>query len=208
MNGVPWGFVDSKPLASIDPDRRIGAAGFAAWSGAGLRVHAACRRIGPRGLRWRCSTNALGEPSGGLSDRAIAIAGVSPGQGCGRSDRRCAPGYLVQIYGAYDDQTHFRTYTWHAADRNPRRFRHPRLHARCMAEAAAIGADDRCPIARKRRGKTIGRSRQRGCVQDVDVAGCRAGRRSSSVHCSPRRWRLPSEWTWLRPSRRLHGRRG
>ena len=108
MNGVPWWFVDGEPLASVDPGGRIAAA-LPLAQVIGCVVHAACRRPAPARIEVAMVDKLLvGEPGGGMSERAEQLArAVGRRRAGGRGDPRYPPRDLVQIVGQYDDQPAF-----------------------------------------------------------------------------------------------------
>jgi len=74
MNGVPWWFVRDTTLASVDPQGHIGATlPLAATLGA--VVHLTCHTTAPGDVRHGLGERVIvGEPAGGASPRAEAVA--------------------------------------------------------------------------------------------------------------------------------------
>jgi 2-dehydropantoate 2-reductase len=76
LNGVPWWFVEGRPLSSVDPDGRIASAlPFSAV--VGCVVHASCSRTAPNRIAVKHADKLLiGEPGGGTSQRSAELFGV------------------------------------------------------------------------------------------------------------------------------------
>ena len=86
LNGVPWWFVPGDPLRSVDPDGRI-ADHLPLSQLIGCVVHAACLRLGPAEVQVvHADKLILGDPDGGSSECAAALAALFEGAGI-RVDR-------------------------------------------------------------------------------------------------------------------------
>lgn len=146
MNGVPWWFVDGAPLASVDPGGRIAAA-LPLSQVLGCVVHAACRREEPARIAVAMLDHlAVGEPSGGMSERAAAVATMLDQAGlAGRAipDVRRATWY--KLWGNMTTNP-ISALTLATADRILANAEVRNFMLACMAEAAAIGAAIGCPI--------------------------------------------------------------
>ena len=147
MNGVPWWFVDGAPLASVDPGAKIAAA-LPLPQVLGCVVHAACRRAGPARIEVAMLDRLLvGEPGGGMSDRATAFATMLAGArlaGEAIPDVRRAIWY--KLWGNMTANP-ISALTLATADRILADAETRAFMLRCMAEAAAIGAAIGCPIS-------------------------------------------------------------
>ena len=147
MNGVPWWFVDGEPLASVDPDGRIAAA-LPLRQVLGCVVHAACRRTRPARIEVAMLDRLLvGEPGGGLSDRATAFAALLADAGLAGeaiADVRRAMWY--KLWGNMTANP-ISALTLATADRILANAGTRAFMLACMAEAAEIGAAIGCPIS-------------------------------------------------------------
>lgn len=146
MNGVPWWFVDGAPLGSVDPDGRIAAA-LPSSQVLGCVVHAACRREGPARIAVAMLDHlAVGEPGGGMSERAQWVASMlDQARLAGRAipDVRRATWY--KLWGNMTTNP-ISALTLATADRILANAEVREFMLACMAEAAAIGAAIGCPI--------------------------------------------------------------
>ena len=147
MNGVPWWFVDGEPLASVDPGARIAAA-LPMRQVLGCVVHAACRRASPARIEVAMLDKYLvGEPGGGMSERATAFATLLAEAGLAGEaipDVRRATWY--KLWGNMTANP-ISALTLATADRILANADTRAFMLRCMAEAAAIGAAIGCPIS-------------------------------------------------------------
>ncbi|MCY7279800.1 MAG: 2-dehydropantoate 2-reductase [Sphingomonas bacterium] len=147
MNGVPWWFVDGEPLASVDPGARIAAA-LPMRQLLGCVVHAACRRPSPARIDVAMlDTYLVGEPGGGMSDRATALAALLADAGLAGMalpDVRRAIWY--KLWGNMTANP-ISALTLATADRILGNADTRAFMLRCMAEAAEIGAAIDCPIS-------------------------------------------------------------
>jgi 2-dehydropantoate 2-reductase len=146
LNGVPWWFLDGKPLRSVDPDGRIAAA-IPYNRLIGCVVHAACRRTAPDAVEVAHADKLiLGEAAVGISDRVERLAAMFEQAGirAERSDNvRRAIWY--KLWGNMT-MNPVSALTLATADRIlADRELKPFILA-CMAEAAEIGAAIGCPI--------------------------------------------------------------
>ena len=146
MNGVPWWFIEGKPLASVDPDGRIAAA-LPLRQVLGCVVHAACRRTSLARIEVAMLDRLLvGEPGGALSDRASAVASLFANAGLAGeaiADVRRAMWY--KLWGNMTANP-ISALTLATADRILADAGARAFMLACMAEAAAIGAAIGCPI--------------------------------------------------------------
>ena len=146
MNGVPWWFVDGEPLASVDPGARIAAA-LPIGQVIGCVVHAACRRPNPARIEVAMLDSVLvGEPKGGMSERASALGDLFREAGLAGeavSDIRRAIWY--KLWGNMTTNP-ISALTLATADRILANDATRDFMLRCMAEAADIGAAIGCPI--------------------------------------------------------------
>ncbi|MDP1908287.1 MAG: 2-dehydropantoate 2-reductase [Hyphomicrobium sp.] len=146
MNGVPWWFIDGAPLASVDPDGRIAAA-LPLPQVLGCVVHAACRRASPARIEVAMLDKLLvGEPGGGMSDRAAALAKMLFEAGLAgeaTADVRRATWY--KLWGNMTTNP-ISALTLATADLILANTETRAFMLRCMAEAAEIGAAIGCPI--------------------------------------------------------------
>jgi 2-dehydropantoate 2-reductase len=146
LNGVPWWFVESEPLRSVDPSGAIAAA-LPLPQVVGCVVHASCYRDAPDRIVVKHADKLIvGEPRGGTSERVAAVRQLFEGAGirCDASDNvRRAIWYKL----------------WGNATINPlsaltratsdRILATPECRAwmlEGMAELAAVGAAIGCPI--------------------------------------------------------------
>lgn len=147
MNGVPWWFVDGEPLASVDRDGRIAAA-LPLRQVLGCVVHAACRRTSPARIEVAMLDKLLvGEPGGGLSDRATAFAAILAAAGlAGEAIPEVRRAIWYKLWGNMTTNP-ISALTLATADRILANGETRAFMLRCMAEAAAIGAVIGCPIS-------------------------------------------------------------
>lgn len=147
MNGVPWWFVDGEPLASVDPGARIATA-LPMRQVLGCVVHAACRRASPARIEVAMLDKLLvGEPGGGMSERATVFATLLAEAGLAGEaipDVRRATWY--KLWGNMTANP-ISALTLATADRILANADTRAFMLRCMAEAAAIGAAIGCPIS-------------------------------------------------------------
>lgn len=146
MNGVPWWFVDGEPLASVDPGGRI-AAMLPVGQLLGCVIHAACRRDGPGRIKVAMLDHYLiGEPAGGISDRATAFAAMLADAGlAGRADADIRRAIWYKLWGNMTTNP-ISALTLATADHILANDQVRAFMLDCMAEAAAIGAAVGCPI--------------------------------------------------------------
>ena len=147
MNGVPWWFVDGEPLASVDGDGRIAEA-LPLRQVLGCVVHAACRRTSPARIEVAMLDKLLiGEPGGGLSDRATAFAEILMEAGlAGEAIPDVRRAIWYKLWGNMTTNP-ISALTLATADRILANDETRSFMLRCMAEAAAIGAVIGCPIS-------------------------------------------------------------
>lgn len=147
MNGVPWWFVEGEPLASVDPGARIAGA-LPMARVLGCVVHAACRRPSPARIEVAMLDRLLiGEPGGGISERATAFSALLCEAGLAGEaipDIRRATWY--KLWGNMTANP-ISALTLATADRILANGETRAFMLRCMAEAAAIGAAIGCPIS-------------------------------------------------------------
>ena len=147
MNGVPWWFVDGEPLASVDPGARI-AALLPIGQVVGCVVHAACRRPSPARIEVAMLDRVLvGEPGGGQSERASALATTLRASGlAGEAVPDIRRAIWYKLWGNMTTNP-ISALTLATADRILANAETRNFTLRCMAEAAAIGAAIGCPIS-------------------------------------------------------------
>ena len=147
MNGVPWWFVDGAPLASVDPTGAIAAA-LPIGQLLGCVVHAACRRPSPARIEVAMlDTVLVGEPKGGLSERATALGKLFRDAGlAGESVPDIRRAIWYKLWGNMTANP-ISALTLATADRLLANADVRDFTLRCMAEAAAIGAAIDCPIS-------------------------------------------------------------
>jgi len=146
MNGVPWWFIADPPLLAVDPDGAVGAA-IARRYVLGCVVHFASTTV-EAGLVRHGSGNGLivGEPDGGISDRARRVADTLAAAGF---EARLSPDVRTDIwYKLWGNMTMnpISALTGATADRI---LDDPLVNGFClavMAEAAQIGSRIGCPI--------------------------------------------------------------
>src|SRR6185437_9838832 len=184
MNGVPWWFFngiggryEGLKLTSTDPQGRIAAA-IPTRHVVGCVVHVTASTPEP-GLARHGFANRLiiGEPAGGASERASALAQVLARAGFDAHPDR----HLVQALGQHDHEPHF------GADRrdvrpDPRRPPDHRVLSGGDAGGRRDRHADRLPHPGKRRGSPGGGAAARP-VQDIDAAG-RRGRQAARDRCA------------------------
>jgi len=147
MNGVPWWFVDGAPLARVDPGARI-AAVLPMTQVLGCVVHAACRRSSPTRIEVAMLDRLLvGEPGGGISDRATAFATMLAEAGlAGEAIPDIRRAIWYKLWGNMTANP-ISALTLATADRILASRDTRAFMLACMAEAAAIGAAIGCPIS-------------------------------------------------------------
>lgn len=147
MNGVPWWFVDGAPLDSVDPGARI-AAVLPMTQVLGCVVHAACRRSSPTRIEVAMLDRLLvGEPGGGISDRATAFATMLAEAGlAGEAIPDIRRAIWYKLWGNMTANP-ISALTLATADRILASRDTRAFMLACMAEAAAIGAAIGCPIS-------------------------------------------------------------
>ncbi len=147
MNGVPWWFVDGEPLASVDPGAAIAAA-LPIDQLLGCVVHAACRRPSPARIEVAMLDRVLvGEPAGGMSERATALADMFRQAGlAGKAIPDVRRAIWYKLWGNMTANP-ISALTLATADRILANAEVRGFMLRCMAEAAAIGAAVDCPIS-------------------------------------------------------------
>ena len=174
MNGVPWWFVDGAPLASVDPGGRIAAA-LPLGQVLGCVVHAACRREEPARIAVAMLDHlSVGEPNGGMSERASTVATMLDQAGlAGRAvpDVRRATWY--KLWGNMTANP-ISALTLASADRILANAEVRGFMLACMTEAATIGAAIGCPITesgedRMKVTATLGAFKT-SMLQDVEAA--------------------------------------
>ena len=147
MNGVPWWFVDGEPLVSVDPHARIAAA-LPIDQVLGCVVHAACRRPSLARIEVAMLDSVLvGEPNGGMSERAVAIGDLFRDAGlAGEAVPDIRRAIWYKLWGNMTTNP-ISALTLATADRILANAETRDFMLRCMAEAAAIGAAIGCPIS-------------------------------------------------------------
>ena len=146
MNGVPWWFLEGEPLASVDPGGRI-AAVLPVRQVLGCVVHAACRVESPgRFVVAMLDHYIVGEPAGGMSARADAVAALLTDAGlAGKADADIRRATWYKLWGNMTTNP-ISALTLATADRILANDQVRGFMLDCMAEAAAIGAAVGCPI--------------------------------------------------------------
>lgn len=147
LNGVPWWFVDSEPLRSVDPAGAIDGV-LPLDQIVGCVVHASCYRASPNRIVVKHADKLiLGEPRGGASDRVSMLKSLFEVAGirCDASDNiRRAIWYKLWGNATINPLS---ALTRATADRI---LADPECHAwmlEGMAELAGIGAAIGCPIS-------------------------------------------------------------
>jgi 2-dehydropantoate 2-reductase len=147
LNGVPWWFLESEPLRSVDPAGAIAAA-LPLAQVIGCVVHASCYRTGPRTVHIKQADRLIvGEPRGEASVRVEAVRQLfeSAGIRCDASDNiRRAIWYKLWGNATINPLS---ALTRASADRI---LAEPECRAwmlEGMAELAAVGAAIGCPIS-------------------------------------------------------------
>jgi 2-dehydropantoate 2-reductase len=175
MNGVPWWFMPNAPLASVDPHGHI-AATLPRAQTLGAVLHLTCHTTAPGEVRHGFGERILvGEPGGGASQRASAIATALAGAG-----------FQAETSGDIRRDIWFKL--WGNMTMNPvsaltgaacdailddelvRAFM-----AAAMAEAAAIGARIGCPIEQSAEAR-MAVTRQLGAFKTSMLHDAQAGR--------------------------------
>jgi len=146
MNGVPWWFVDGAPLVSVDPYGRIAAA-LPLNQVLGCVIHAACRRPRPTRIEVVMLDKILvGEPGGGMSERAASFAQMLADAGlAGKAIGDVRRAIWYKLWGNMTANP-ISALTLATADRILASGETRDFMLRCMAEAAKIGAAIDCPI--------------------------------------------------------------
>ena len=146
MNGVPWWFLDGEPLASVDPGGRI-AAVLPVSQVLGCVVHGAARRETPgRIVVAMLDHYIVGEPAGGMSGRADAVAALLTEAGlAGKADPDIRRATWYKLWGNMTTNP-ISALTLATADRILANDQVRGFMLDCMGEAAAIGAAVGCPI--------------------------------------------------------------
>ncbi|MBV9528610.1 2-dehydropantoate 2-reductase [Sphingomonas sp.] len=146
LNGVPWWFVESAPLRSVDPAGTVATA-LPLPQVVGCVVHASCYRDGPGRIVVKHADKLIvGEPRGGPSDRVAEVRELFEGAGirCDASDNiRRAIWYKLWGNATINPLS---ALTRATADRI---LAQPECRAwmlEGMAELAAVGAAISCPI--------------------------------------------------------------
>ncbi|MES2904178.1 MAG: 2-dehydropantoate 2-reductase [Pseudomonadota bacterium] len=147
MNGVPWWFLDGEPLASVDPGGLIAAA-LPLGQVIGCVVHAACRREGAGRIVVAMLDHYLvGEPGGGTSERANAVAAMLDQAGlAGQATADIRRAIWYKLWGNMTANP-ISALTLATADRLLANAQVRAFTLACMAEAAAIGTAISCPIS-------------------------------------------------------------
>lgn len=146
LNGVPWWFLDSGPLESVDPGGRVAAA-LPFGQLIGCVVHAACRRTAPNAIEVvHADRLMIGEPRGGPSERAARLfalfehAGLKPDL-----THHVRRAIWYKLWGNMT-MNPLSALTLSTADRMLGNADLKPFILACMGEAAAIGAAIGCPI--------------------------------------------------------------
>ena len=156
MNGVPWWFLqplpatpglNDRPLASVDPDGRIGAA-LPVARVLGCVVHLTCASPEPGLVRHGFGDRLIvGEPAGGASARVAAVCAALAQAGFeAEASADIRQDIWYKLWGNMT-MNPVSALTGAASDRI---LDDPLVHAfmlRTMEEAARIGAQIGCPIA-------------------------------------------------------------
>ena len=147
MNGVPWWFVDGAPLVSVDPHGEIAAA-LPIRQVLGCVVHAACLRPTPARIEVAMLDSVLvGEPNGGMSERAVAIGDLFRDAGlAGEAVPEIRRAMWYKLWGNMTANP-ISALTLATADRILANTDTRDFMLRCMVEAADIGAAIGCPIS-------------------------------------------------------------
>ena len=147
MNGVPWWFVTGESLASVDHGARIAAA-LPMAQVLGCVVHAACNRASPARIEVAMLDKFLvGEPGGGMSERATAFATLLAEAGlAGEAIPDVRRAIWYKLWGNMTANP-ISALTLATADRILANAETRAFMLRCMAEAADIGAAIGCPIS-------------------------------------------------------------
>ncbi|MEO6580074.1 MAG: 2-dehydropantoate 2-reductase [Sphingomicrobium sp.] len=147
MNGVPWWFMGGESLTAIDPGERIAAA-LPMDRVLGCVVHAACRRTAPGRIEVAMLDRLLvGEPQGGLSERASTIAHLLREAGlAGEAIADVRRAIWYKLWGNMTTNP-ISALTLATADRILADEATRAFMLRCMGEAAAIGTAVGCPIS-------------------------------------------------------------
>jgi 2-dehydropantoate 2-reductase len=146
LNGVPWWFAGEERIGCVDPEGRIAAA-LPLGQVVGCVVHAAVERRADGAVVVRNSNGIrLGEPGGGVNERAERLAAMFAAAGIAASveaDIRRTIWYKLWGNMTFNPVS---ALTLATTDRILASELVPFVLA-CMAEAAAIGAAVGCPIA-------------------------------------------------------------
>ena len=147
LNGVPWWFLDGEPLVSIDPDGQI-AASIPSDQLIGCVVHAACRRTAPAEVEVAHTDKLiLGEPQGGTSERAQALADLFEHAGIHtEASDNVRRAIWYKLWGNMT-MNPLSALTGATADRLLTNDGLKPFILACMAEAAEVGAAIGCPIS-------------------------------------------------------------
>lgn len=147
LNGVPWWFLGSQRLESVDPDGSI-ALSLPYDRLIGCVVHAACRRSAPNAVEVvHADKLILGEPGGGTGERVrrLAILFEEAGIRVEESDN-IRRSIWYKLWGNMT-MNPLSALTLATADRLLADEDIKPFILACMAEAAEIGASIGCPIS-------------------------------------------------------------
>jgi 2-dehydropantoate 2-reductase len=146
MNGVPWWFLEGPPLESVDPGGRIAAA-LPPAQVLGCVVHGACRVEAPSRIAVAMLDHfAVGEPGGGMSERALAVAAMLDQAAlAGRAVPDVRRAIWYKLWGNMTTNP-ISALTLATADQILANAQVRGFMLDCMREAAAIGAAVGCPI--------------------------------------------------------------
>jgi len=147
LNGVPWWFLDGEPLASVDPGGQI-AGLIPADQLIGCVVHAACRRTELNAIEIvHADKLILGEPQGGLSDRARTLADLFEYAGIrAELSDNVRRAIWYKLWGNMT-MNPVSALTGATADKILTSEGLKPFILACMAEAAQVGAAIGCPIS-------------------------------------------------------------
>ncbi len=181
MNGVPWWFLraapvpDERPLASVDPEGRIGATITLADVLGGV-VHLSASSPAPGCVRHHNGRRLIvGEPLGGASERVARVAALLGGAGF---DVETSTDVRRDVwYKLWGNMTMnpMSALTGAACDRILDDELVRAFMARAMDEAAAIGARIGCPIAQTAE-ERMALTRQLGAFKTSMLQDAEAGR--------------------------------
>ena len=175
MNGVPWWFLQDATLASVDPQGHI-AATLPQAQTLGAVVHLTCHCPAPGEVRHGFGERVIvGEPAGGVSERASNIAATLAAAGFqAEASADIRRDIWFKLWGNMT-MNPISALTGAACDAILDDELVHRFMATAMGEAAAIGARIGCPIEQSAEAR-MAVTRQLGAFKTSMLVDAQAGR--------------------------------